>query len=424
MRKTIGKFNIQRLIGKGATSSVYLGIDPFTSQKVAVKIAHQAIFSDPINGPKFKKMFMNEASLAGKLRHPHIVSVYDAGVEDDLHYIVMEYIPGHTLKQYCSAENLLPFNDVVGIVFKCCSALDYAYRHGVVHRDIKPANLLIDESNDVKISDFGTALMENSDITQVLDAVGSPAYMSPEQINSEDVTHRTDIYSLGVVMFQLFSGRLPFIAQNQPDLIRKITDEEAPSLNTLRTDIPAILIKMVERCLEKNPANRYPSWGDLAHDLTVAHSQLVLPSENVSETEQFNTLKKLTFFMDFSEVELWEVVRISKWRKFGTERSLIKEGKIGDSLFIMASGGARIMKNGSFLGVVEAGQCFGEMAYIHGKSKPRSASVISNTDVTVIKIQSDALQEASTQLQTSFDKVLLTILADRLEKTSILASLI
>jgi len=133
--------------------------------------------------------------------------------------------------------------------------------------------------------------------------------------------------------------------------------------------------------MAKAPANRYSTWSRMAHDLTTAHSQLELPSENVSDTEQFNLLKSLEFFNNFSDVELWEVVRVSSWRKFKSERSLIREGKIGDSLFILASGEARIMKNGSFLGLVESGQCFGEMAYIHGKKKARSASVISNSDV-------------------------------------------
>jgi CRP-like cAMP-binding protein len=176
--------------------------------------------------------------------------------------------------------------------------------------------------------------------------------------------------------------------------------------------------------MEKEPTNRYSTWSDVAQELASAHGQLELPSENVSDTEQFNMMKDLEFFKNFSEVELWEVVRISNWRKFKAERSLIKEGKIGDSLFILASGQARIMKNGAFLGLVEAGQCFGEMAYIHGKQKPRSASVISNSESIIIKVKSDAIQAASDQLQTSFHKVLLTILANRLEQTSLLASLI
>ncbi len=423
MRKTIGKFEILELIGKGATSTVYLGRDPFTGQEVAIKVALQAAFSDPHHGLKFKKMFINEASLAGKLRHPHIVSVFDAGTEDDLHYIVMEYVPGDTLDKYAKPKNLLPYDNVIEIIFKVCSALDYAARHGVIHRDIKPANLLLDKDGEVKISDFGTALMENSDLTQIVDPVGSPAYMSPEHIKGENITHQADIYSLGVVMYRLLSGRLPFSAKNQAELIKKISQEEPPSLTTLRSGISPLLVDIVEKCIKKNPKNRYQNWTELAKDLVEVNNQLEMPSEDVSDTERFNTLKNLDFFRSFSEVELWEVVRISKWRKFPPHKELLKEGQIGGSLYILASGSARIMIGDSSLGDIKSGQCFGEMAYIHGRKRARSASVISNDYVVVIKFKSDVLREASEQLQSSFNRILLEILADRLEKTSILASI-
>ncbi len=423
MRKTIGKFEILELIGKGATSTVYLGRDPFTGQEVAIKVALQAAFSDPHHGLKFKKMFINEASLAGKLRHPHIVSVFDAGTEDDLHYIVMEYVPGDTLDKYAKPKSLLPYDNVIEIIFKVCSALDYAARQGVIHRDIKPANLLLDKDGEVKISDFGTALMENSDLTQIVDPVGSPAYMSPEHIKGENITHQADIYSLGVVMYRLLSGRLPFSAKNQAELIKKISQEEPPSLTTLRSDISPLLVQIVEKCIKKNPKNRYQNWTELAKDLVEVNNQLEMPSEDVSDTERFNTLKNLDFFRSFSEVELWEVVRISKWRKFPPHKELLKEGQIGGSLYILASGSARIMIGDSSLGDIKSGQCFGEMAYIHGRKRARSASVISNDYVVVIKLKSDVLREASEQLQSSFNRILLEILADRLEKTSILASI-
>ncbi len=425
MQKNIGKFQILRVIDKGATSTVYLAEDPFTGQQVAIKVALQAAFSDPLNGEKFQKMFINEASLAGKLRHPHIVSVYDAGVEDEQHYIVMEYIPGHTLERYSTPNKLLPYDDVIEIMFKCCSALDYAARHGVIHRDIKPANLLIVEGTDVKISDFGTALMENADHTQIVEPVGSPAYMSPEQIRGEKLTHQTDIYSLGVVMYRLLTGRLPFAGKSQPELLRKILQEEPPSLYTLRSDIPQPIVMIVEKCLQKNPAERYLTWTELERELALAHNQLeVRSSEDVSDTEKFNTLRKLDFFQECTDVELWEVVRISQWRRFSPDTALLTEGKIGGSLFVLATGTARIMIADTCLGNIDTGQCFGEMAYIHGKRRPRSASVISNDDVTVIKFKSEVLQEASIQLQTSINKQLLRIMADRLEKTSIMAAVI
>ncbi|WP_321527633.1 serine/threonine-protein kinase [Sedimenticola selenatireducens] len=422
-RTTIGKFQIRKLLGRGATASVYLAQDPFSNNEVAIKIAHQNIFSEPVNGARFKKMFINEASLAGKLRHPYIVKVFDAGTERDMHYIVMEYVDGHTLKRHTQLENLLPIDDVVEIIFKCCNALEYAFVNGLIHRDIKPANLLTTGGTDIKVTDFGTALLADSDLTQVVDAVGTPSYMSPEQIMGRELSQQADIYSLGVVMYQLLSGKLPFTAENQYDLIQKISNRPPTPLKDVRRDIPGEIVRIVDRCIRKKAADRYDSWADLACDLATVHEQLELTTSiDVSDTRKFNILKTLAFFHDFTDVELWEVLRISKWRRFRGAKTLIDEGKIGGSIFILAAGDARIMKNDAFLGLIETGQCFGEMAYIHGMKKPRSASVVSNSPVTVIKIRTEALQQASIQLQTKFNRVLMRTLADRLEKTSMMAS--
>lgn len=422
-RTTIGKFQIRKLLGRGATASVYLARDPFSNQAVAIKIAHQNIFNDPVNGVRFRKMFINEASLSGRLRHPYIVTVFDAGTEGEMHYIVMEYIDGHTLKRYAKPENLLPIDNVVEIIFKCCNALEYAFVNGLIHRDIKPANLLTSGGTDIKLTDFGTALLADSDLTQVVDAVGTPSYMSPEQIRGQALSQQADIYSLGVVMYQLLSGRLPFTAENQYDLIQKISNSPPIPLQDVRRDIPGEIVRIVERCIRKQATERYASWAELACDLATVHEQLEpAASTDVSDTRKFNILKTLAFFRDFTDVELWEVLRVSKWRPFNANRTLIEEGRIGGSIFILAAGEARIMKNDAFLGLIETGHCFGEMAYIHGMKKPRSASVVSNSPVTVIKIRTEALQQASTQLQTKFDKVLMRTLADRLAKTSAMAS--
>lgn len=365
---------------------------------------------------------MNEASLAGKLRHPHIVSVFDAGTEGDMHYIVMDYVQGHTLKKHCTSDALLPMDDVVEIVFKCCNALDYAYRQGLIHRDIKPANLLTTGETDVRISDFGTALLADSELTQVIDAVGTPSYMSPEQIGGQEVTQQADIYSLGVVMYQLLTGKLPFAGSNQYELIRKISKEPPIPLESVRTDIPSEIQDIVYRCLQKKAQERYPTWSQMARDLAKVHEQLELSTTDVSDTRKFNILKNLHFFRNFTDVELWEVLRISKWHTFPAGKRLLREGKIGSSFFILATGNARIMKNDSLLGMIESGQCFGEMSYIHSQKKTRSASVISNSSVMVIKVIADALQESTGQLQTKFNKELLQTLAERLEKTSLMAS--
>ena len=390
--------------------------------EIAIKIANQAVFNDPANGYRFRKMFMNEASLAGKLRHPHIVSVLDAGSEGNMHYIVMEYVGGCTLKHHCVADRLLPIDDVVEIIFKCCNALDYASRQGLIPRDIKPANLLLTRGTEVKISDFGTALLADTELTQVVDAVGTPSYMAPEQIAGRPLNQQADIYSLGVVMFQLLTGRLPFAADNPFELIQRITRQQPAPLKSFRSDLPPEICSIVDRCLEKQPDARYRSWQALAHDLCQVHEQLEVLSPNVSDTHKFNRLKQLSFFRHFTDVELWEVLRISRWHRFPAGKRLLRQGGFGSSFFILASGEARIMKNNALLGMIDAGHCFGEMAYIQGQRKPRSASVVSNSDVTVIKIVTDALQEASDTLQAKFNKELMRTLAERLEKTSRLAT--
>lgn len=368
-------------------------------------------------------MFINEASLAGKLRHPNIVTVFDAGNEHDLHYIVMEYIPGHTLKRYCHPDRLLPVNDVVEITFKCCNALGHAFMQGMIHRDIKPANLLTTGGTEVKITDFGTVLLTDSDLTQVLDAVGTPSYMSPEQIMGQELSQQADIYSLGIVMYQLLSGKLPYTADNQYDLIHKIAKDLPVPLKSVRPDLPDEIINIVNCCIEKKAANRYNSWDDLAKKLAAVHEQLEHETTlNVSDTRKFNLLKRLSFFASFTDVELWEVLRISKWRSFQGGKTLLAEGKFGSSIFILASGQAKIIKNDAFLGILETGQCFGEMAYIHGTKKQRTASVLSTSGATVIKIKTESLQQASDPLQTKFNKVLLNTLAERLERTSAMAT--
>ena len=421
-RTTIGKFQIKRLIGRGATASVYLAEDPFNSNEVAIKIAHQGIFNDPVNGGRFKKMFINEASLAGKLRHPHIVSVYDAGSEHNMHYIVMEYVAGQTLKAFCTPEHLLPVDQVVEIAFKCANALDYAYRNGLIHRDIKPANILVTQGTDVKISDFGAAQMADSELTQIVDAIGTPSYMSPEQVRGEKLSHQTDIYSLGVVMYLMLSGKLPFSAKNQYELIQKISKQPPVQLDSVRPDLPKEVVSIVMRCLEKEPGIRYQTWKEFSADLSQVNEKLELNSTDISDPRKFISMKTLNVFHDFTDVELWEVLRISSWRDFPANKKLLEEGEVGNSLFILASGTARIVKNSKLLGIIDGGEVFGETAYINGAKKRRNANVISTMPVTLLKIKSEALTQASDHLQTKFNKELLKTLAERLEKTSTIAS--
>jgi len=245
---TIGKFEVIKEIGKGATSAVYQAYDPFQNRQVAIKVVFPEALGDLEHGRRYRKLFITEASLAGKLSHPHIVAIYDAVAGDDLSYIVMEYVEGTTLEQYARHDHLLAIQSVVEICYKCARALDYAAKQGVIHRDIKPANILITGESDIKISDFGAALTLVSETTQV-SGVGSPAYMSPEQVKELALTHQTDIFSLGVVMYQLLTGRLPFQGTNNYSMIYQIINIDPPRPSQLRAELPPRIEAIVMRAL-------------------------------------------------------------------------------------------------------------------------------------------------------------------------------
>src|SRR5262245_4765547 len=213
LRLQVGKYDVQKLLGKGATGTVYLAKDTFTGREVALKTLEPEVFRDPKFGEVYRAQFLNEASLAGKIRHPHIVAILDAVVGEDSGHIAMEIVTGGDLAAYVTPEKLLPISDVLQIAFKCCGALEYAAKEGIVHRDIKPANIMIAAGTDVKIADFGAAFLKKSQVAQSA-AMGSPFYMSPEQVQGKDLTFHSDMYSLGVVLYELLVGRRPFLAEN------------------------------------------------------------------------------------------------------------------------------------------------------------------------------------------------------------------
>ncbi|HEX6154873.1 MAG TPA: serine/threonine-protein kinase, partial [Burkholderiales bacterium] len=201
----VGKYDVQKLLGKGATGTVYLARDTFTGKEVALKTIEPEVFRDPEFGTVYRSQFLNEASLAGKLRHPYIVNILDAVVGEDSGYIAMELVTGGDLSTHVTAQTLLPVPDVLQIAFKCCGALQYAHTQGIVHRDIKPANIMIAAGTEVKIADFGAAVLKKSQVVQTA-AMGSPYYMSPEQIQGKEVSFHSDMYSLGVVLYELLTG--------------------------------------------------------------------------------------------------------------------------------------------------------------------------------------------------------------------------
>jgi serine/threonine protein kinase len=409
----VGKYEIIRQLGKGATSAVYQAYDPFQSRVVAIKVVFPEALGDKEHGKRYKKLFVTEASLVGKLSHPHIVAIFDAAADEDGSYIVMEYVDGTTLEQYTKHDNLMPIQSIVEIAYKCARALEYASRQGVIHRDIKPANILLSGDSDIKISDFGAALTLAAETTQV-SGIGSPAYMSPEQVKEMPLTYQTDIFSLGVVMFQLLSGRLPFKGANNYSMIYQIINVEPPRLIDVRPDIPPRIDAIVMRALQKDTARRYQTWDEMAHDLATALGAEEKLEQGFAESEKFDVLRKLDFFRQFSDVELWEVLRLATWHKAERDTVLIHESDIGSSFFILVAGEVKVVKQDRLLNVLKAGECFGEMAYLGKQKFQRSASVVALSEIGVIEIRAETLSKASDLCRHHFHGAFLELLVDRL----------
>ncbi len=409
----IGKYEIIRQLGSGTTSTVYLATDPFTEKQVALKLFKEEVMRDVSTGAAFRKLLRNEASLAGKLIHPHIVHVMDAVMDGDRNYMVMEFVEGETLEKYAEVDHLLPINTVAEIAYKCCKALEYAQSQGVIHRDIKPANVLYQGGSDIKISDFGSAVIENQQSTQV-SGVGSPAYMSPEQIKEQALTHQTDIYSLGVTMYRLLTGKLPFDAANSYSMIYQILNIDPQPPSAFRPEIPPELDAIVLRAMAKDTAHRYQTWDEFARDLVAFISYSVPQQGETYDTEKFDTVRSLAFFKDFSDVELWEVLRISKWRKLEKDQTILREGEEGHDFYIIAHGSVRVVKQGRLLSLLHTGDCFGQMAHLAGKDGRRTTDVISKTDVTLIEVAPETLAHASANCRFQFSEAFLGILVRRL----------
>lgn len=416
--QNIGKYEVIKEIGKGATSAVYQAYDPFQNRQVAIKLLFPETLVDQDHGKRYRKLFVTEASLAGKLSHPHIAAIYDAVADDDASYIVMEYVDGTTLEQYARHDQLLPVNKILEIAYKCARALDYASKQGVIHRDIKPANILLAGEADIKISDFGAALTLASQTTQV-SGVGSPAYMSPEQVKEQPLTHQTDIFSLGVVMYQLLTGRLPFQGTNNYSMIYQIINTDPAPPSRQRPGIPGNVDAIVMRALSKSTENRYQSWEDFAGDLVSAMGGEEVEDRDFAEAEKFDMLRKLDFFQHFSDVELWEVLRLSRWHKHQRDAALIHEGDIGSSFFILVNGEVKVVKQNRLLNVLKAGECFGEMAYLGKQRFHRSASVVALSGITIVEIRAETLTKASELCRHHFHGAFLELLVDRLAMANV-----
>ncbi|MEM6512252.1 MAG: serine/threonine-protein kinase [Pseudomonadota bacterium] len=410
----IGKYVIINKIGKGSTGEVYLSHDPYYRRDVAIKVYNLEEDSDPQRASVSRKMFYNEAHMVGMLQHPNIMPIYDAGQEDGKYYVVTEHIQGaRTLAAYCKPDNLLRVDDVVEIIYKCAKALHYAHGRGVIHRDIKPSNVMLTIDNDVRIIDFGIAIVSDSDVSRIEGIAGSPSYMSPEQVQSEDLTPRSDLYSLGAVMYELLTGFRPFRADNLSKLLHQIVYATPPPIHTYREDLPEELEHVVAMTMQKNPDTRPASGAVMAAELTRVYKDLRQKYDTLDNQEHFDLLRTLRFFHEFSHAEIWEVLRASDWAEYRDGDDIVREGDSDDRFYIIVSGNVDVVKTNEFVGELTAGDCFGETSYVRGAK--RQASIVAKGPVTMLRVSSTLMEQVSSSCQLRFNKRFLRALITRLQ---------
>ncbi|MFA6971044.1 MAG: serine/threonine-protein kinase [Gallionella sp.] len=408
LMEDIKNYKIIRMLGRGATSNVYLGVDKTSFNLVAIKKMRPEC-SIGIQ----HKMFSVEASLCGRLKHPNIVSLIEANSRGaDNTYIIMEYVEGETLEKFSTPDNLLPVETVMEIVRQAAEALNYAFQMGVIHRDVKPANIILRVDGLVKLTDFGCALLFDSDTTQIAGA-GSLSYMSPEQISGIGLNHQSDIYSLGAVLYRMLTGHNTFNAKDNYAAINQIINHPHIPIEIHRVGLPKELVRITDRALQKSLEDRYQDWKEFLSDLYAA-SRCNRTESQVNELAIFELMSRCVFFKDFLTVEIWEVLRASQWRTFAHNEQLIKDGEHGFSFYILLKGSVVVTKKNCMLNVIQAGDCVGENACLYNGSPIRGATVAAEGEVIALEISKERLEGFSTEVCIRMDRAFLRSLNEKL----------
>lgn len=417
MPPRLGKYRLKKELGRGSSGMVYLGKDPFEDRDVAIKVYFADDELSPQQGVLQSKLFFNEAHLAGQLKHPNILPIHDAGEEQGKRYVVMEYLPDSTpLADYAKSTNLLPLEKVVEIFFSTAKALDYAHSNGVVHRDIKPANILMNPRGHTLIVDFGIAKSAGIKDAELLGTIGTPRYMSPEQIRGQGVGNQSDLYSLGVTIYEMLTGMSPFYGSSLSELTHKILHDQPAPVSQYRPDLPEILSRVVMRCMRKDVRKRYRTGLDIAGDLAYLFDEMNAVQQELDEKEQLRLTSNLGFFRLFEDAELKDIVHAGQWRHFASGQNIITEGEEDDSFFVLVSGQVTVWKGDTELGVLNEGDCFGEMGF-NGRIE-RTATIRARGTVTVLCLNQQSIERTASDTQLKFHKTFVDTLIDRLAKTN------
>lgn len=413
--KKLGKYAILGVAGKGGMGTVYVAHDPVIDRKVAIKLftTSEVEFGSEVA----QKMFLNEAQVVGALDHPNILRIYDAGDFKGRPYIAMEYVEGlRTLAPYCKPDGLLPMEQVISVVEQCAKALDYAHQNEVIHRDIKSANVMLTLDDEVKIVDFGVAERKHMRTDDSFQIVGTPTYMSPEQIKGDAMTGQSDLYSLGVILYQLLTGHVPFKAPGLAALSVLVTTKDAKSVRKLRPEIPVELEAIVERAMAKSPKERYKTGQEMSVDLAAVYDQVARASVALSPEEQFDAARELSFFEEFNDAELKQVLGVATWERFAAGKSLVTESGKGDALYVLVSGEVAVEQDDCLVCILTKGNCVGELAYISGQG--HTATVAARNNVSAMKFEVPISKWGSIPVQMRFNNAFQRVVVERLTRTT------
>ncbi len=398
----LDRYEIQSRIGKGGMGTVYEAVDSFLQRTIALKVFN--IASLEIASPDKKKLesCLKEARLAAQFIHPNIVITHDAGIADDRFFIALEYINGRGLQEHSKPPNLLPRSQVLEIIYNTCYALDYIHKKGYVHLDIKPSNIMLTSRDEVKLMDFGISRILKRESTKQEQSVilGTPAYMSPEQAAGEaSVDQQSDIFSLGVVLYEMLAGKKPFEGKDIHETVYRITKIEPAPLSKYQADIGSGLEYIVQRALEKDKADRYHTILELAEALLPIIKGKDSSLLDKQDQKKITYLKRLLFFKHFQYNELMEILRISAWSFLDRHSQITGADPRDNDIYFLIQGQAKLDLNGD-TSLLQQGECFGETSVLY--TMPRKAIVTADSNCIVMAINANLLKQAPEALQVKF----------------------
>ncbi len=406
--KRIKRYDIVRRVGEGGMGKVYLGMDRLIRRPVALKLF--SLESLPSDGPARDRIirdFFLEIQTAGALLHPNIVVIHDVGKKGDVLYMVMEFVYGKTLLEH---QRYSPFGvrKSVETVYELALALDYAHSRGVIHRDIKPENIIISSQGVPKITDFGIARFRKHLKGARPSVVGSSRFMAPEQVLRREQDHRVDIYQLGIVLFELLTGQVPFKAGSTEETLTRVCTEPLPPPGRINSEVPVELDRIVAHCVEKSATKRFSS----ARQLADALAQYLRSGKHrgiAADPELVGRLKRFEIFSLFSDQEIEELVKAGEFVTCSAGEQIVKENENDSNFFVLIEGNAKVVKKSKILSNFVPGSCFGQIgAFARQK---RSAEVTAQEDCKLLQINALLFKELDPLLQLKMLHIVLRNLA-------------